>query len=96
MEAVSYEQTKVFEAAVLFAKTETILPAPESAHAIKSAIDEAIKCKETGESKTILFGLSGTGYFDMAAYSLYIEKQMGDYIPTDSDLEKSLSDLPKV
>ena len=86
MEAVSVEQTKVFEAATLFAKVETILPAPESAHAIRGAIDEALKCKETGEEKTILFGLTGTGYFDMTAYTSYIEGKMNDNIPTDEDL----------
>jgi tryptophan synthase beta chain len=96
MEAVSYKQTEVFEAAVLFAKTETILPAPESAHAIKGAIDEALKCKETGEEKTILFGLTGTGYFDMTAYSQFIENKMVDYVPTDEELEKGLKNLPKI
>lgn len=96
MEAVSYEQTKIFEAAVLFAKTETILPAPESAHAIKGAIEEALKCKETGEEKTILFGLTGTGYFDMTAYTSFIEQKMVDYIPTDEDLKKGFSNLPKI
>ena len=87
MEAVAYDQTKVFEAAVLFAKTETILPAPESAHAIKGAIDEALKCKETGEEKTILFGLTGTGYFDLKAYEKFIGGEMSDYIPTDKDFK---------
>ncbi|MGN1457849.1 MAG: TrpB-like pyridoxal phosphate-dependent enzyme [Acutalibacteraceae bacterium] len=96
MEAVSYEQTKVFEAATLFARVETILPAPESSHAIRCAIDEALKCKETGEQKTILFGLTGTGYFDMAAYSAYHEKTMQDYIPTDEELQKAFDKLPKV
>ncbi|MDE5755734.1 MAG: TrpB-like pyridoxal phosphate-dependent enzyme [Clostridia bacterium] len=96
MEAVSYEQTKVFEAAVQFAKCETILPAPESSHAIKGAIDEALKCKETGEAKTILFGLTGTGYFDMKAYSEYLAGTMTDYIPTDADLEKGFASLPKI
>jgi tryptophan synthase beta chain len=96
MEAVSVEQTKVFEAAVLFAKRETILPAPESAHAIRAAIDEALKCKETGEAKTILFGLTGTGYFDMTAYSSYMEGSMTDYIPTDADLQKGFDGLPKI
>lgn len=96
MEAVSSEQTKVFEAAVLFAKQETILPAPESAHAIRAAIDEALKCKETGEAKTILFGLTGTGYFDMTAYSSYHDHTMVDYIPTDEDLQKSFAQLPKI
>jgi tryptophan synthase beta chain len=96
MEAVAVEQTKVFEAAVQFAKLETILPAPESAHAIRTAIDEALKCKETGEAKTILFGLTGTGYFDMTAYTSYMEGTMSDHIPTDEELEKSLSVLPKI
>ncbi|MPM59467.1 Tryptophan synthase beta chain [bioreactor metagenome] len=96
MEAVSYEQTKVFEAAVLFAKQETILPAPESAHAIRGAIDEALKCKESGEAKTILFGLTGTGYFDMTAYNAFNEKTMTDYIPSDEDLAKSFAGLPQI
>lgn len=96
MEAVSVEQTKVFEAAVLFAKQETILPAPESAHAIRVAIDEALKCKESGESKAILFGLTGTGYFDMSAYESFIEGTMTDYIPTDGELEKGFRGLPKI
>lgn len=85
MEATSVEQTRVFEAAVYFAKKETILPAPESAHAIRAAMDEALRCKETGEAKTILFGLTGTGYFDMTAYSAYLEGRMNDYIPSDED-----------
>jgi tryptophan synthase beta chain len=96
MEAVSVEQTKVFEAATLFAKQETILPAPESAHAIRAAIDEALKCKETGEAKTILFGLTGTGYFDMTAYTSFHEGTMKDYIPTDEDLQKGFDGLPKI
>ncbi len=96
MEAVSVEQTKVFEAAVLFAKQETILPAPESAHAIRAAIDEALLCKQSGEEKTILFGLTGTGYFDMTAYSAYHEGRMSDYIPTDEDLQKGFDSLPKI
>lgn len=96
MEAVAYEQTKVFEAAKLFARVETILPAPESSHAIRCAIDEAIKCRETGEKKTILFGLTGTGYFDMTAYSAYNEGKMTDYIPTDEDLQKAFDMLPKI
>ncbi len=96
MEAVSYEQTKVFEAAKLFARVETILPAPESSHAIKGAIDEALKCKKTGEEKTILFGLTGTGYFDMSAYSAFHEGRMNDYIPTDEELQASFDKLPKV
>lgn len=96
MEAVSYEQTKVFEAAVKFAKCETILPAPESAHAIKGTIDEALKCKESGEAKTILFGLTGTGYFDMKAYSEYLAGNMRDYIPTDEDLQKGFATLPNI
>ena len=96
MEAVSVEQTKVFEAAVQFAKCETILPAPESAHAIRTAIDEALRCKETGESKTILFGLTGTGYFDMMAYTSYHDKTMTDYIPTEEDLQRGFQSLPKI
>ena len=96
MEAVSVVQSKVFEAAVLFAKKETILPAPESAHAIRAAINEALKCKETGEAKTILFGLTGTGYFDMSAYTSYLEVRMTDYIPTDEDLQKGFAGLPKI
>lgn len=96
MEAIAVEQTKVFEAAVLFAKQETILPAPESAHAIRAAIDEAILCRETGEAKTILFGLTGTGYFDMTAYNAYLSGTMTDYIPSDEDLQKGFDQLPKV
>lgn len=96
MEAVSYEQTKVFDAAVLFAKRETILPAPESAHAIRCAIDEALKCKESGEAKTILFGLTGTGYFDMVAYENYLNGNMNDYIPTDADLQVGFDSLPDI
>ena len=95
-EARAVEQTKVFDAAVQFAKLETILPAPESAHAICAAIDEALKCKETGEAKTILFGLTGTGYFDLAAYTAYNEMRMSDYIPTDADLQPGFDSLPKV
>ena len=96
MEARSVEQTKVFEAAELFARTEGTLPAPESSHAIRVAIDEALKCKETGEEKTILFGLTGTGYFDMYAYEKFHNGQMSDYIPTDEELEASFARLPKV
>lgn len=96
MEAISVGQTKVFEAAVLFAKNETILPAPESAHAIYGAIQEALKCKETGEEKTILFGLTGTGFFDMTAYQAFNSGEMEDYIPTDEDLKKGFDDLPKI
>lgn len=96
IKAVASEQTKVFEAAAQFAKHETILPAPESAHAIRVAIDKAIECRETGEAKTILFGLSGTGYFDLSAYTSYLNGTMTDYIPTDEDLEKGFASLPKV
>ncbi len=96
MEAVSVEQTSVFEAAEQFARVEGILPAPESSHAIRVAIDEALKCKETGEEKTILFGLTGTGYFDMTAYEKYNDGQMSDYIPTDEELAESISKLPVV
>jgi tryptophan synthase beta chain len=96
MEAVSVQQTKVFEAAVLFSKHETILPAPESAHAIRTVIDEALECKRTGEEKTILFGLTGTGYFDMQAYSSYLAGEMTDYVPTDAELEAGFDQLPNV
>jgi tryptophan synthase beta chain len=96
LRAVAVEQRKVFDAAVEFARSEGILPAPESAHAIKAVIDEALKCKKSGEDKTILFGLSGTGYFDMAAYQSYFDGTMTDYSPTDADLEKGFASLPKV
>ncbi|MHB1315693.1 MAG: TrpB-like pyridoxal phosphate-dependent enzyme [Christensenellales bacterium] len=96
MEAVAVEQTKVFEAATMFARCETILPAPESAHAIRTAVDEAIRCRETGESKTILFGLTGTGYFDMSAYTDYLAGTMTDHIPTGEELKKGFDALPKV
>lgn len=96
MEAVSVEQTSVFAAAQLFARTEGTLPAPESSHAIRAAIDEALKCKETGEEKTILFGLTGTGYFDMTAYQKFNDGEMSDVIPSDEDIAKSLAKLPKV
>lgn len=95
IEARSVEQTSVFEAAEKFARVEGILPAPESSHAIRVAIDEALKCKETGEEKTILFGLTGTGYFDMVAYEKYNNGEMSDYIPTDKDLEAGFAGLPK-
>ena len=96
MEAVSVEQTAVFEAATKFARIEGILPAPESSHAIKVAMDEALKCKETGEEKTIVFGLTGTGYFDLVAYQKFNDGTMTDYIPTDADLEVGFAGLPKV
>lgn len=96
IEARSYEQTSVFDAATLFAKCEGILPAPESSHAIKGAIDEALECKKTGEKKVILFGLTGTGYFDLAAYMAFNNKTMTDYIPTDADLERGFATLPKI
>ena len=96
MEARAVEQTSVFEAAEQFARTEGILPAPESSHAIRAAIDEALRCKETGEEKTILFGLTGTGYFDLYAYANYNDGTMTDYIPTDDDLRASIDRLPKV
>lgn len=95
MEARSVEQTEVFKAAEFFARTEGILPAPESSHAIKAAIDEAKKCSETGEAKTILFGLTGTGYFDMKAYESYNDGKMQDYIPTDADLKKGIDGIPR-
>jgi tryptophan synthase beta chain len=96
MRATSVEQTKVFEAAKLFAQTEGILPAPESSHAIRATIDEALKCKENGQAKNIVFGLTGTGYFDMVAYQKFNDGEMSDYIPTDEDIAKSLAQLPKV
>lgn len=94
MEATSVEQTSVFAAAEQFARIEGILPAPESSHAIRVAIDEAMKCKETGEEKTILFGLTGTGYFDMYAYEKFHNGTMSDYIPTDDELAKAVKTLP--
>lgn len=96
MAARAVEQTSVFAAAEQFARVEGILPAPESSHAIKVAIDEALKCKETGEEKTILFGLTGTGYFDMYAYEKFHNGQMQDYIPSDEELQKSFATLPKI
>lgn len=96
IKAVSAEQSKVFAAAVRFAKCEGILPAPESSHAIKAAIDEAEKCKKTGEKKRILFGLTGTGYFDMSAYKQYNDGTMTDYVPTDEDLKKGFASIPNV
>ncbi len=96
MEAVAVEQTSVFEAAEQFARTEGILPAPESSHAIRVAIDEALKCKETGEEKTIVFGLTGTGYFDLVAYQKFNDGEMTDYIPTDEDLAEAAKLLPEV
>ncbi len=96
MEARAVEQSKVFEAAEYFARVEGILPAPESSHAIRVAIDEALRCKETGEEKTILFGLTGTGYFDMVAYEKYNDGVMSDYIPSDAELQASFDKLPKI
>ena len=96
MEAVSVSQTKVFDAAELFARVEGILPAPESSHAIRVAIDEALKCKETGEEKNIVFGLTGTGYFDLVAYEKYHNGEMDDHIPTDEELKSYIKRLPKV
>ena len=96
MEAVSVPQREVFEAATKFARTEGILPAPESAHAIKVAMDEAIKCRETGEKKVIVFGLTGTGYFDLVAYKKFTDGELDDYIPTDEDLAKGFAGLPDV
>lgn len=96
MEAVSVKQTEVFAAAEQFARVEGILPAPESSHAIKVAIDEALRCKETGEEKTILFGLTGTGYFDMMSYEKFHDGKMNDYIPTEEELAKGLEKLPKI
>lgn len=96
MEARAVEQTKVFEAAEQFARIEGILPAPESSHAIRVAIDEAVKCRETGEEKTIVFGLTGTGYFDMVAYEKFLNGEMRDFIPTDAQLAESFASLPQV
>ena len=96
MEAVSVAQTDVFEAAERFARVEGILPAPESSHAIKVAIDEALKCKETGEEKTIVFGLTGTGYFDMMSYEKFHDGKMVNYVPTDEEIQASLAKLPNV
>jgi len=96
MEAVAAEQIKVFDSAIKFAQVEQILPAPESSHALHQAIEEALICKETGEAKTILVGLTGTGYFDMHAYMQYHDHSMSDYIPTDEDLQKGFAELPKV
>ena len=96
MEARAVEQTSVFEAAELFARVEGTLPAPESSHAIRAAIDEALKCKETGEAKTIVFGLTGTGYFDIKAYESFNDGTMSDVIPTDEDIAASLAKLPEV
>ena len=96
MEARAVEQSKVFEAAEYFARVEGILPAPESSHAIRVAIDEAVKCRETGEEKTILFGLTGTGYFDLYAYQKFNDGQMDDYIPSDAELQASFDKLPKI
>ncbi|MCQ2417894.1 MAG: TrpB-like pyridoxal phosphate-dependent enzyme [Oscillospiraceae bacterium] len=96
LEAVSYKQTEIFEAAEQFARVEGILPAPESSHAICGAIHEALKCKETGEEKTIVFGLTGTGYFDLVGYQRFNDGELEDYIPTDEELAKALNKLPKV
>jgi len=96
LEARSEIQTDVFDAAVRFMKVEGILPAPESSHAIKAAIDEAVKCKKTGEKKVILFGLTGTGYFDMTAYMSFNDKTMSDYIPSDADLERGFASIPDI
>lgn len=96
MEARAVEQTSVFEAAEMFARVEGTLPAPESSHAIRAAIDEALKCKETGEAKTIVFGLTGTGYFDLKAYQSFNDGTMSDVIPTDGDIAASLAKLPEV
>ena len=95
LEARAVKQTSVFEAATEFARVEGILPAPESSHAIKVAIDEALKCKETGEAKNIVFGLTGTGYFDMKAYENFNDGKMSDYVPSDEDLKRGFDALPK-
>jgi tryptophan synthase beta chain len=95
MEAVSVGQTEVFQAAEEFARTEGILPAPESSHAIRAAMDEALRCKETGEEKTIVFGLTGTGYFDMVAYEKFHDNKMTDYVPTEEDLKPGFAGIPR-
>jgi tryptophan synthase beta chain len=94
MKAVSYTQSEIFDAAVRFSRCEGTLPAPESSHAIKAAMDEAVKCRETGEAKTILFGLTGTGFFDMAAYQRANVGGMADNLPTDAELEKGFATIP--
>jgi tryptophan synthase beta chain len=96
MSARSVKQTEVFKAAETFARVEGILPAPESSHAIKVAIDEALKCKEIGEKKVILFGLTGTGYFDMTAYKAFNDGEMQDYVPTDEEIQKGFATMPNV
>ena len=96
MEARSVKQTEVFEAATLFARNEGILPAPESSHAIRVAIDEALRCKQEGKAETIVFGLTGTGYFDMVAYQKFNDHEMSDYVPTDAEPEASFAKLPKI
>lgn len=96
IEARSVKQTEVFAAAEQFARIEGILPAPESSHAIKAAIDEALKCKETGEAKTILFGLTGTGYFDMTAYQAYNDGKMTDYVPNEAEIARGLEGIPRI
>jgi tryptophan synthase beta chain len=96
MSARSVKQTEVFKAAETFARVEGILPAPESSHAIKVAIDEALKCRETGEKKVILFGLTGTGYFDITAYKAFNDGEMQDYVPTDEEIQKGFMTMPNI
>jgi len=96
IEARAETQTDVFDAAIRFMKTEGILPAPESSHAIKAVIDEALECKKTGEKKVILFGLSGTGYFDMTAYMAYNNKTMSDHVPSDEELNRGFATIPEI
>ncbi|GFP39544.1 TrpB-like pyridoxal phosphate-dependent enzyme, partial [Candidatus Hakubella thermalkaliphila] len=96
VEAVAYHQNPVFESAVLFARTEGIVPAPESAHALKCAVDEALKCREAGEEKTILFGLSGHGNFDLAAYDAYLAGELVDYEYPEEKVKKALEELPEI
>ena len=95
-EAVTVKQTEIFDAAVKFAKSEGILPAPESSHSIKVAIDEALKCKKTGEKKKIVFCLTGTGYFDLKAYTAFKDNEMKDYTPTEEDLAKGFATIPDI
>ena len=96
LEARAVEQRAVFQAAEYFARVEGILPAPESAHAIRAAIDEALVCRQTGEAKNILFGLTGTGYFDMVAYQRFHDGEMTDSVPSDEELAASLASLPRL
>lgn len=96
MEAVAYPQNPVFEAALIFARCEGIIPAPETAHAIRFVIDEAIRCREEGREECIVFNFSGHGYFDLSAYEKYLNGELEDYEHPEGEVEKTLSQLPKV